>query len=153
VLKWGLAPLVIAVSAGAVGRMRSSAHRNEIEEAIAALPATQRQELESVPARVVANATWAFGDLASVKKMVRAELDRLPDPEDPRRARVLIRFGIVDTNPEGQAAVFSAACAADASICDHLEEAALREVRLRSVAPGNRLPVFFSGAHSRLAEP
>jgi hypothetical protein len=98
----------------------------------------------------MANATWAFGDGDSVKKMFRSELDRLP--EGPARARVLIRFGVFDTNPDGQAAVFSQACSDDPSVCDAgLKPAAERELKQRFVAPGNQLPPFLLGGHPPIA--
>jgi len=98
----------------------------------------------SVAALAVADATWAFGSEEAARKMFRTELDRLPETDGPRRARVFLRFGIIDTNPDGQAALFNQACVADAQICDHMKEAALREVRARFVPPGNVLPLYFS---------
>lgn len=101
--------------------------------------------LESVPAIAVANATWAFGSADAVRQMTDAELGRLSESENLRRARVLLRFGIIDTNPDGQAALFAQACVADPKICDHMKEAAQREVQARFVAPGNVLPLYFGG--------
>ncbi len=99
----------------------------------------------------LADAIWAQGTLDEVKKMVRTELDRIPETDGAARARVFVRFGIVDTNPDGQAAVFNQACVADPRLCDHdrLKEAAEREVRLRRVAPGNALPLSLLGGHPR----
>jgi len=101
-------------------------------------------EPASAAALAVADATWAFGSEAAARKMFRTELDRLPETDGPRRARVFLRFGIIDTNPDGQAALFNQACVADAQICDHMKDAALREVRARFVPPGNVLPLYFS---------
>ena len=70
--------------------------------------------LESVPAFAVANATWAFGSEDAVRKMADNELARLPESDNLSRARVFVRFGIIDTNPDGQAALFAQACVADA---------------------------------------
>ena len=47
--------------------------------------------------------------------MFRTELDRIPDTDGPGRARVFVRFGIIDTNFDGQAALFAQACVADAT--------------------------------------
>jgi hypothetical protein len=91
--------------------------------------------------------TWALGSVDSVRKMLHLELDRIPEADGKTRARTLLRFGIVDENPEGQAAVFAQACAADASICNNLEAAALREVQARYASPGNTLPVYFVPNH------
>ena len=106
-------------------------------------------------ALAVADATWAFGSEDAARKMFRIELDRLPD--GPQRARVFLRFGIIDTNPDGQAALFNQACAADAQICDpaKMKEAALREVRTRFMPPGNVLPLYFSNGrgHPPMAGP
>jgi hypothetical protein len=97
----------------------------------------------------LAEAMWASGSLDDVRKMVRTELDRIPESDGPARARVYLRFGIVDTNPDGQAAVFNLACVADPRVCDHMREAAEREVKLRFVAPGNVLPLSLTGGHPR----
>ena len=98
-----------------------------------------------------ADAIWARGDEAAVRDMFRTELDRLPESDGKRRARVFLRFGIIDTNPDGQAALFAQACAADPALCDdaRLRQAAELEVRARSVAPGNHLPLYFGG-HPRI---
>jgi hypothetical protein len=106
---------------------------------------TEAKHLESVPAFAVANATWAFGSEAAVRTMAGNELARLPESDNLSRARVFVRFGIIDTNPDGQAALFAQACVANANLCDHLKEAAQREVQARFVAPGNVLPLYFGG--------
>ena len=68
--------------------------------------------------------------------------------DGPRRARVFLRFGIIEINPDGQAALFAQACAADPPLSDHLKDAAQAEVRARFVPPGNVLPLYFgSGGH------
>ena len=96
----------------------------------------------------MANVTWAFGSEEAARKMFRSELDRIPEAQGPRRARVFLRFGIIEINPDGQAALFAQACAADARLSDHLKEAAQEEVRARFVPPGNVLPLYFgSGGH------
>jgi hypothetical protein len=113
------------------------------------------QDPRTAAALAVADATWAFGSEAAARKMFRTELDRLPESEGAQRARVFLRFGIIDTNPDGQAALFNQACAADARICDHMKDAALREVRARFVPPGNVLPLYFGNGrgHPSLAGP
>jgi len=92
--------------------------------------------------------------LDAARKMFRAELDRIPDADGPGRARVFLRFATIDTNFDGQAALFAQACAADARICDRdkMQEATEREVKARFVAPGNVMPLYFVG-HPRLAGP
>ena len=79
--------------------------------------------------------------------MFRVELDRLPESDGPARARVFVRFGVIDSNYDGQAALFAQACAADPNVCDldRLREAAQREVRARFVPPGNVVPLYFGG--------
>jgi hypothetical protein len=113
------------------------------------------REARAAAALAVADATWAFGSEAAARKMFRTELDRLPESEGPQRARVFMRFGIIDTNPDGQAALFNQACAADAQICDHMKEAALREIWARFVPPGNVLPLYFGNGrgHPAIAGP
>jgi len=113
-----------------------------------------RKDPVSAAALAVANATWAFGSEDAARKMFRAELDRIPDADGPGRARVFLRFAAIDTNFDGQAALFAQACAADARICDRdkMKEATEREVKARFVAPGNVMPLYFVG-HPRLAGP
>jgi hypothetical protein len=113
-----------------------------------------RKDPVSAAALAVADATWAFGSEEAARKMFRAELDRIPDSDGPRRARVFLRFAIIDTNFDGQAALFAQACAADASICDRerMKEATDREVKARLVPPGNVMPLYFVG-HPRLSGP
>ncbi len=151
--KWGLGPLAVGAVAGALGQLQAGAQRGKLVAATAAMPEAERQALESVPMLAAANATWAFGSVASVKKMVRSELDRLSVSDGPASARVLLRFGIVDDNPEGQAAVFAQACAADPTICDRLRDATEAETKLRAVSPGNRLPLYFLGGHPPISPP
>jgi hypothetical protein len=151
VVKWWLAPLSIALLAGGAGKMRALGERGYFFDATAALSDLQQKELESAPAQAVANATWAFGSAESVRAITRSEIERLSS-DDSRRARALLRFGIIDTNPDGQAAVFAAACAADSTLCDRMQDAAQQETRARFVAPGNVLPRFFGGGHPS-AEP
>jgi len=113
-----------------------------------------RKDPVSAAALAVANVTWAFGSQDAARKMFRAELDRIPDSDGPGRARVFLRFAIIDTNFDGQAALFVQACAADGRICDRerMKEATQREVEARLVAPGNVMPLYFVG-HPRLAGP
>jgi len=114
----------------------------------------ERKDFESAVALTIANATWALGSEDAARRMFRIELDRIPESNGRQRARVFLRFGIVDTNFDGQAALFNQACAADAEICDRerMKEATAREVEARFVAPGNAMPVYFVG-HPRLAGP
>jgi hypothetical protein len=108
-----------------------------------------RRDLQSA----VVDLTWAFGSVESVKAMASSELARLGESDGPARARLFLRFGIVDTNPDGQAALFNQACVADPSICVDPEKtklAAERETRARRVPPGNVLPLYFSGGHPAL---
>jgi hypothetical protein len=108
---------------------------------------------QSGAAFAVADAIWAFGSENAARKMFRIELDRLPD--GPQRARVFLRFGIIDTNPDGQAALFNQACNSDPQICDHMRDAAWREVKVRFMPPGNVLPLYFSNGrgHPAMAGP
>lgn len=149
-LRWGVGPLLVAALATGLGVFRARAERGPFLERTSSLSEAERQAIEAVPAQSVANATWAFGPLAAVRTTIQAELVRLGDSEGPARARALIRLCLVDTNFDGQAALFNAACAADGSICDHMKEAGEREVRARFVAPGNRLSLLFAGGHPRV---
>ena len=150
-LRWGLAPLAIAALAGALGQRHAREQRGPLLQKIAALSPSDRSLLESATARTVANATWAFGSVEAVRNMARFELDRIPETDGLPRARVFVRFGIIDTNPDGQAALFAQACVFDPDDCDHLKEAAERETAARFVAPGNHLPLYFLGGHPHVA--
>jgi hypothetical protein len=151
VLQWGLVPLAIVALAGALGQRRARERHGPFWQKTAALSPSDRRLLESAPALAVANATWAFGSVEAVRKMARFELDRIPETDGLHRARVFVRFGIIDTNPDGQAALFAQACVFDPNDCDHLKEAAQRETGARFVAPGNHLPLYFLGGHPHVA--
>ncbi len=154
VLKWGVGPIAIALLAGSIGpRSRLLGGRGKLPKAIASLPEADRKDLELVPGLAVANGTWAFGGFDSLKKMFKTELDRLPESENVRRGLVFVRSGIVETNPDAQAALFSEACGSDPRMCDHLKEAALREVQGRFVPPGNIMPLSLSGGHPPIPGP
>jgi hypothetical protein len=114
-----------------------------------------RRLYPSADADAVADEIWRVGDEDTVRKMLKAELDRLPESEGQRRARVFVRFGVVDTNPDGQAALFAQACVADPGVCDRdrLQQAAEREVRARRVPPGDHLPLYFIGHHPPMTGP
>ena len=144
-LAWGVGPLLVFLVAGFLGQRQAKSGR--FFSATSGLSPAEQYRLEAVPSLCAANAAWALGNLDSVKKVIKAEIDRIPDADAAAKARALVRFGIIDTNPEGQAAIFSQACALDASICDHLKEAAEREVSARFAAPGNQLPLFFIPNH------
>lgn len=148
-LRWGLAPLVIAALAAGVGRWRADAKRGALFQATASLPSADRSALESMPWLAVANATWALGSVDAVRKMARTEINRLPESEGARQSQVFLRFGIIDTNPDGQAALFSQACASDATICGEakFKQAATAQTKARFVAPGNMLPLSLMGGH------
>jgi hypothetical protein len=144
-----LGPVLTFVLALLLGYARANGERAQFAQATAALSLTERAALESAPKLAVANAIWALGNEDAVKKMLRSELDRLPEAEGRARARVFVRFGIVDSNPDGQAAVFFQACASDPSLCDRprLIAAAERETRARFVDPGQHLPLYLTSGH------
>lgn len=153
-LWWVVAPLVIATAAGAVGHLRAARPRNALAAEMETLSELQRRTLAELPARAIANATWLLGTVEAVRQMARFELDRLDPSDGATRGRTFVRFGIVDTNPDGQAALFNQACAADEHLCNEdLKRAAEREVALRIVPPGNRLPPYFLVGHPHLPPP
>lgn len=118
------------------------------------LPHGASKDPVAAAARAVADMTWAYGSEDAARKMFRAELDRIPEADGMGRALVLLRFAIIDTNFDGQAALFAQACVADATLCDRerMKVATEREVKARFVPPGNAMPLFFVG-HPRLAGP
>ena len=153
-LWWVVAPLVIATAAGAVGHLRAARPRNALAAEMETLSELQRRTLAELPARAIANATWLLGTVEAVRQMARFELDRLDPADGAARARTFVRFGIVDTNPDGQAALFNQACAADEHVCnENLKMAVEREVAARLVAPGNRVPPFFIAGHPHFPGP
>jgi hypothetical protein len=147
--KRALGPLLVLVAFIALGYARASGQRAQFERAIAGLSEAERAALASFPKLAIANATWALGSEDALKKMLRSELDRIPETEGAARARALLRFGIIDRNPDGQAAVFFQACVADPSLCDRkrLIAAAERETRARLVEPGRHLPLYLTSGH------
>ena len=60
---------------------------------------------------------------------------------------MFVRFGVIDSNYDGQAALFAQACVADPNVCDleRLKQAAEREARARFVPPGNVVPCLLRG--------
>ena len=111
------------------------------------LPGAARKDHVAAAALAVADLTWAFGSEDAARKMFRTELDRIPESDGPRRARVFVRFGVIDSNFDGQAALFAQACVADPNVCDRdrLMQVAQHEVRARFVPPGNVVPLYFGG--------
>jgi hypothetical protein len=148
-LVWILGPLAVAAAAGELGSFHAKQGRGALFVSTSSLSDTERKQLERVPARVLDNAAWTLGSGAVAKTLVKFELDTLDESEGPRRARVFIRFGLVDTNFDGQAAVFASACASDPAVCDTaaLKQAAAEEAGARFVAPGHQLPLSLVGGH------
>jgi hypothetical protein len=145
-------PLLVLLAFFLIGYVRANGQRAEFAQAIAALSQSERAALESAPRRAIANTIWALGSEDAVKKLLRSELDRLPEAEGAARARTFVRFGIIDSNPDGQAAVFFQACVSDPSLCDRprLIAAAERETRVRLVDPGQHLPLYLTSGHPQL---
>jgi len=150
--KRALGPIVVLALAFLIGYARANGERAPFAHALAALSKTERNALSSAPTLAVGNAIWALGSEDAVRKMLRAELDRLPESEGAARARVFVRHGIIDSNPDGQAAVFFQACVADPSLCDRarLIAAAERETRARFVEPGQHLPLYLMSGHPQV---
>ena len=142
-------PLLVFSLAFIIGFATTRGPRARFEQAIVQLNDAERSALPSLPGVTVANAVWALGSDDAVKNMLRSELDRLPETEGRARARVLVRFGIIDSNPDGQAAVFFQACVSDPSLCERapLIAAAERETRARLVEPGRHLPLYLLAGH------
>lgn len=149
-IKWLLGPLVILALAGGVGRLQTRGKRSRFLQATSAVSDAERARFEAAPAMSAANATWAYGSVDAVRAMAHSEIERLGDALTPARARVFLRFAIIDTNPDGQAALLGQACMADAAMCQHLTEAGLRETHARFVSPGNALPLSMVGGHPRV---
>jgi len=132
-----------------LGYARANEPRARFAQAIASLNDAERSALSSAPGQTVANAIWALGSEEAVRKMLRAELDRVPAADAKARARAFVRFGIIDSNPDGQAAVFFQACVSEPSLCDRarLIAVAERETRARLVEPGQHLPLYLMSGH------
>jgi len=146
-VKWVVGPLVVAALAARLGQLRGEAARAGYFGGASAPAPADDDALRAAPLRAAGNATWALGSADSVKEIAKWELDRLAEADVDRRVQLLLRFGIVDTNPDGQAAIFGQVCVADPKVCDHLKDAAERETRTRLVSPGNHLPLFFLAGH------
>jgi hypothetical protein len=145
-------PLLMLALTFVIGYARASGQRAAFSRAIALLSEAERSALSSAPRLAVADAIWALGSEQAVKKMLRSELDRLPEAEGGARGRTFVRFGIVDSNPDGQAAVFFQACVSDPSLCDRprLIAAAERETHARFVDPGQHLPLYLLSGHPQV---
>lgn len=101
----------------------------------------------------MANVTWVAGPVDQVKETSSAALQALPESAGQQRARLFLRIGLVDDNPDGQRALSASACAADANVCQDQAAAARREAERRMVAPGNRLPLWLLGGHPPIPPP
>jgi hypothetical protein len=147
-----LGPLAVLALSALIGYLVASGPRARFAQAVAALSNAERSSLESAPKLAVANAVWAMGSEDAVKKMLRTELDRLPESEGAARGCTFVRFGIMDSNPDGQAAVFFQACVSDPSLCDRarLIAAAERETRARLREPGQHLPLYLMSGHPQV---
>lgn len=152
---WLLGPLLVAALGGELGGLRARAERGRFFAQTSTLTAKDLKLLEAVPARAMNNAVWTLSSAEVAQKLVKFELDKLDDADGVRRARLLIRFGLVDRNFDGQAAVFAAACTSDASLCEglRLRDAAEHEAGLRFVSPGNHLPLALLGGHPPVGAP
>ena len=146
---WFLGPLAVGAVGGELGSLRAKRERGELFASTSSLSEQERKQLELVPARVMDNAAWTLGSGDVAKTLAKFELDALDTTVGARQARVFIRFGLVDANFDGQAAVFASACAADPSVCDtaRLKQAAAEEAKARFVPPGNHLPLSLIGGH------
>lgn len=155
VAEWLLGPLLVVALAGELGSLRAKTQRGRLFVQTSALTAPALKLLQTFPARAMDNAVWPLSGAGVAQKLVKFELDQVDESDGPRRARLLIRFGLVDRNFDGQAAVFAAACTLDASLCDQvrLREAAEHEAGLRFVAPGNHLPLALLGGHPPIGGP
>jgi hypothetical protein len=151
-LKRAGGPLLVLFAFFLIGYARANGQRARFTQAIAALSESERAALESAPRRAIVDTIWALGSEDAVRKMLRSELDRLPEAEGAARARAFVRFGIIDSNPDGQAAVFFQACVSDPGLCERprLIAAAERETRARLVEPGQRLPLYLTSGHPQV---
>jgi hypothetical protein len=148
--KWLVGPLLVAALGALVGQKLADSQRGRFFDATRQLTASELQAVELGTYAALANAAWAFGDATAVKTTLHAELDRLPESSTKERARALLRLGLIDPNPEGQASIFAQCCMLDPSLCDHVADVASREVALRYVPPGNQLPVSLLEGHPPL---
>jgi hypothetical protein len=150
---WTVGPLLVLLAAAWLGFARQRELRGRFYRATEALSEAELKSLEAVPVLAAANAAWALGPAESAKRTIDAVLESVPPADSARRAQALVRFGLIDSTLDGQAAVFGLACAAEPGYCDAgLERAARREVAQRFVSPGNSLPLYFGG-HPPIAGP
>lgn len=145
--KWLVGPVLVAALGALVGQRLADSQRGRFFDATQKLSAAERQAVELGTYAALGNAAWAFGDATAVRKTLHAELERLPEASTKERARTLLRLGLVDTNPEGQASIFAQCCALDPSMCENVADVASKEVALRFVPPGNHLPVSLIEGH------
>lgn len=138
---WFFGPLALALCGVALGQFQAGSSRGGFFGAPRLVTPARLRELEAAPLRAVANAIWAFGDFEAARRSAQHELDRLSGVGGPERARVFIRFGLVETSPDGQRALFGQACQDDPVACKDLRAMAQREADARFVAPGNHLPM------------
>ena len=61
-----------------------------------------RDDLDGALPLAIANATWAFGSEEAARKMFPRRARPDPRRQGPRRARVFLRFGIIETTQMGR---------------------------------------------------
>jgi len=145
---WLIAPVALFVLGIGAGHTQRTYAQPSF---FAAPPLVNRAELvalEGATPAAVANAAWAFADAQTARQVMHSEFRRVQDHSGPEKARPLIRFAILDGNPDGRSALFAQACAAHPPVCDDRRAAALHETRARFIAPGNSLPLgMLEGGH------
>jgi len=101
--------------------------------------AARGAELEGAPAALVADAAWMLADPKTARRVTETELQRLYFVEGPQKSQILIRFALLDANPDGQRALYAQACVADPEVCADWRPAAQRE-HAKRVAAQLQLP-------------
>ncbi|HET9955300.1 MAG TPA: hypothetical protein VFQ61_12385 [Polyangiaceae bacterium] len=145
-VEWLAGPALLAIFAGILSATHRAPPPNEFGRRLASLSEAQRRALEAAPMRAIAEVVWAFGNITVLKRNLESELTRTDDSEPQVRARLLLRRGIIEPNPEAQWALFAEACSADSTTCPQIKDLATREAEKRHVSPGSSLPLSLMGS-------
>jgi hypothetical protein len=134
---WLLGPLLAATIGALGGRSLEPGRDTAFFDMPVRIDAPRNAALEGAVFSSVANATWAFADETTVRRVLQSEIQRLESHGGPAEARAVLRFAVIDTNPDGRKALFARACTVDPSVCENLGASQRREAEVRFVPPGN----------------
>lgn len=134
---WLVGPLLVLGLGALWGRSSEASRDASFFDMPKRISKEQNAEFEAAVFASVANAAWAFGDITSVRSLLQSEIHRLEPQGGSAEAQALLRFALIDNNPDGRKALFARACNVDVGSCEDLEASQRKQAEQRFVPPGN----------------